>query len=410
MKTKIGSSVGSGQHLLNKRRLVAYWIPVFAVLILSLVIAETAIAKAAYTIRIDRHGGDCTKIGMWDYLARKCTLSGDVIIAGDGTRIDKGIEIAADNITLQGNNYLLYGSWPPVKYGIYLAGRTGVIIAGLNFYSFRTAIFIGGSFPSSSRNFIIKNTIQNFFNNGIWVSGKSNEIRENLIDNTPPRIKGVGIEISGEKQYVVRNTVKGTYYGIHLSVSHSAIVRNNTVERNEYALAAFAGDQNRIYNNNFLSNGNSGIILEHCSLNFGLPYGGNHWSEYDRPEEGCWDWDDDDICDSPFVINGSLNVKDNFPWVLKDGWKNDVNQSLTYLEDYVVHLRMEEEIENSILLKLYHAERVLEQGNYEQAIDHLESLVFQTESLEGKELYEIQAKEIIQLLQYTVDVLNKIDW
>jgi len=138
--------------------------------------------------------------------------------------------------------------------------------------------------------------------------------------------------------------------------------------------------------------------------------GGTDWSEYDRPEEGCWDWDDDDICDSPFVINGSLNVKDNFPWVLKDGWKNDVNQSLTYLEDYVVHLRMEEEIENSILLKLYHAERVLEQGNYEQAIDHLESLVFQTESLEGKELYEIQAKEIIQLLQYTVDVLNKIDW
>ncbi|MFA6566059.1 MAG: hypothetical protein WCT48_04905, partial [Candidatus Paceibacterota bacterium] len=49
------------------------------------------------------------------------------------------------------------------------------------------------------------------------------------------------------------------------------------------------------------------------------------WSDYDTPEEGCNDADNDGFCDAPYAIPGPSGVEsgnqDNFPWTTRDGWK-----------------------------------------------------------------------------------------
>ncbi|MFA6566362.1 MAG: NosD domain-containing protein, partial [Candidatus Paceibacterota bacterium] len=85
-----------------------------------------------------------------------------------------------------------------------------------------------------------------------------------------------------------------------------------------------ANTGNLFYNNSFVQSCRTHGMTGN-SFNLAKPIGGNYWSEYDTPEEGCNDANNDGFCDAPYVIpdtyGGGSDSRDNLPWMRRDGWK-----------------------------------------------------------------------------------------
>ncbi|MCK9351173.1 MAG: NosD domain-containing protein [Candidatus Paceibacterota bacterium] len=92
---------------------------------------------------------------------------------------------------------------------------------------------------------------------------------------------------------------------------------------------------NLIYNNNFIGGQCQITGMTGNSFNLPKPIGGNYWSDYDTPAEGCSDVDSDGFCDAPYVFVGA---QDNLPWTRQDGWKVtvDIGQAASDLAKLVV--------------------------------------------------------------------------
>src|SRR3989344_4017861 len=121
------------------------------------------------------------------------------------------------------------------------------------------------------------------------------------------------------------NTVNSNNFGAFLgNSSGNNTLTNNTASNNTNTgiyIGSPSSNSNQIYRNNLIDNstqaivetpGNSGNIF-----NLPLSDGGNYWSDYDTPAEGCIDTDADNFCDSPYTFSGG---QDNLPWIVKDGW------------------------------------------------------------------------------------------
>jgi len=108
----------------------------------------------------------------------------------------------------------------------------------------------------------------------------------------------------------------------------------NTISNNESPFEITESTNNKIYNNNFISNSNEGRIWSYLMedgmilgvvsdtsgsniFNLDFPIGGNYWDNFDEASEGCEDIDGNNICDVPFV---SFETQDNFAWIVPDGW------------------------------------------------------------------------------------------
>ncbi|MCK9351268.1 MAG: right-handed parallel beta-helix repeat-containing protein [Candidatus Pacebacteria bacterium] len=117
-------------------------------------------------------------------------------------------------------------------------------------------------------------------------------------------------------------TIDQNHEGIYLSESNHNIIRNSTISNGDLSTAGMRwrlSSDNLIYHNNFINNtvpvyGDAGN-----SFDLAKPIGGNYWSSYDSSGEGCYDADSDGFCDAPYVFHTG---PDNFPWTMKDGWKN----------------------------------------------------------------------------------------
>ena len=166
-----------------------------------------------------------------------------------------------------------------------------------------------------------------------------------IIDNTILN-NGDGINIqsfaTNANTRITGNIIRLNNNGIVLLSSSDNAVTDNTIESNQAGI--FMSSQppffipsriinNRIFNNNLINN-TVEITTLGIGLNFfdnGLPDGGNFWDDYDEPTEGCNDANNDGFCDAPRVISSTLNIKDNFPWTERDGWKEptgvDINLS-----------------------------------------------------------------------------------
>jgi parallel beta-helix repeat protein len=112
-----------------------------------------------------------------------------------------------------------------------------------------------------------------------------------------------GIKIMSNKSTIFDNTAYKNKYGIYCG-DHigNTLYQNNLVE-NE--ISAFDGGINQWYENA----ATKGIVPR---LAPGLKAVGNHYSDYDRPGQGCNDTNGDGICDLPYKIRGGSNV-DNYP-------------------------------------------------------------------------------------------------
>lgn len=96
-----------------------------------------------------------------------------------------------------------------------------------------------------------------------------------------------------------------------------------------------------VYHNNLLDQ-DAVPLLDNYPENlntFFIASGGNYYSVYDEPSEGCYDQNLDGFCDSPFVLGCNpgvpeeeclkqlalkniVNYNDPLPFTEKDGWDN----------------------------------------------------------------------------------------
>jgi parallel beta-helix repeat protein len=220
----------------------------------------------------------------------------------------------------------------------------------------------GISISSSNDNFLIKNTVSG--NEAILLSGSSgNTLIKNTVESCTNCIAGIMI-LESNGNIISKNNVDSTHlWGIKLLNSNDNTITGNEISnhKNEIASNAIAlqiinsdnntfnyntisnndspfeiteSTNNKIYNNNFISNSNEGriqsyvieygIILGVVSdtsgsniFNLDLPVGGNYWDNFDQTSEGCDDIDSNNICDVSFV---SFETQDNFAWTIPDGW------------------------------------------------------------------------------------------
>lgn len=305
----------------------------------------------------DATGGDCILIGTWDSGTKTCTLTTD---------FNRTIHIESDGITLDGNGHTLAGSG--TGNGVNLDGRTGVTIKNLNVQSFSAGIRLANSsgntltnnttdsnrvygidLSHSSGNTLSGNTVSN-------TSGGSHEgigIRlygawsNTLIGNTTDSSKfyGIGLYNSRDNTFANNTVTNNCSYGIYFANSYNNAItsniftnnssgilftgsptRNNVVTKNTFidngvGVRTYGSSNNQVYNNNFIDNRTQASVQYGSNVfNLAAPDGGNYWSDYDTPAEGCSNLDGDSFCDDPYVFTGG---QDNLPWTTQNGWEGD---------------------------------------------------------------------------------------
>lgn len=305
---------------------------------------------STYFITDDADGGDCLKqsIGTWDAENKICTLIKNV---------DQTIQIESDGITLDGAGFSLTGS--PGGFGIYLYRRMNVTIKNLTIEQFYYGILL----YQSKNNKLTGNTLTDNGPGiyGIYLDGNSddNTLSDNNITN-----HHTGIFLGNSNDNVLtENTGTGNSYGIYLYKSNNNVITENSVSSNfitgislnlstantltdnaadantgfgisltvssdnntltgntlssnsDSGLDLHSSSNNTIYNNNFIDNKFQAKINSGADNIFYMdaPAGGNYWNDYDEPEEGCLDDDDDGFCDDPYEFNG---VYDEFSWAI----------------------------------------------------------------------------------------------
>lgn len=283
-------------------------VAVFAVIFLNGLIITPAIAATdGWYIKDNATGGECSAIGNWNIENKTCTLSQD---------LDKRVVIDSDGITLDGNSRTLTGNYPEnyLDYGVYLDQRIGVTIKNVNVSGHNFGIF-----ARLSNNNIFRNNTALNNNFGIYLDDSD----DNILEKNAVSSNTVGLVLYtfSDENTLVDNTVASSSLGIYLQSSSNNILRNNTISNN----GSFGGvnlslaDNNKIYNNNFVNNekqvnyrSGSGNLF-----NLNTPIGGNYYSDFDTPTEGCTNFNAGNFCDSPYIFSGG---QDNAPWTKQDGW------------------------------------------------------------------------------------------
>lgn len=261
---------------------------VVLVLTLLLSLAFQAEVFAALFIKDDSLGGDCSSIGKWDASTKTCTLT---------TNVSDRIFIASDDVTLDGNGHTVDGT-DSLNFGIIFGnGFTGV-----------TGV--------SVKNLIVVN----FTQGGILLfNSDSSAVTNNIVSNND-----VGVDIAGSNNNTFTN---------------NTISNNNRgplkIGMNFRCTQAGCSSDNVVVNNNFIGNptqakGSGLTTLNNIFYLAPEDGGGNYWSDFDEPGEGCNDTDLDGFCDSGRVVDVNFitiflkcpntDNCDLYPWTTQDGW------------------------------------------------------------------------------------------
>ncbi len=180
----------------------------------------------------------------------------------------------------------------------------------------------GGIYLTNSRdNNIINNVSNSNVFQGISLNySDGNTVKDNIASSN--QWDGILLNYSNNNTLTNNATSLHGYAGITLFDSSNNTLTNNTTSNNGNGVSIYySSNNNKIYNNNFINNQSQAFINGNGSgslFNLILPIGGNYWSNYDTPEEGCGNINSDTFCDSPYFLLGG---QDNLPWTKQDGWK-----------------------------------------------------------------------------------------
>jgi len=248
------------------------------------------------TIRNDATGGDCSTFGIWNEKTLTCTMTQNVY---------EVIDIVDNDITLDGNGKMVknlrsFGTGS----GVHISFRNNITVKNLIVEGFDDGF---GIFNTTNSTFLNNET--RGFGIGFYLGFNDlyNIINGNIITNRSDYIPGKNI------------TSSGIYLG---GAANWTTIINNTITVSNIGLVLISNaNKNKIYNNNFLSSptisssDNSGN-----SVFQPMPIGGNYYFNYDNPNNGCNDANNDSICDRAIIFGNTIDV---FPWRYKNGWKGD---------------------------------------------------------------------------------------
>jgi len=343
------------------------------------------------------------------------------------------LTIGANNIVLDCAGHSITGDG--TGYGIYLLYKSGVTIKNCVVEGFHSGI---RSAVGSNYNTFINNTINNNIF-GILMTFSSNTVVTNNITNN----NQFGIFVFQNANYntFTNNIANNNFlYGIYSASNFNNTFINNTLSNNgSFGIYFLHSDNNKIYNNNFIDNIHQASVPFSIGNIFNLdsPTGGNYWSDYDTPGEGCNDENNDGFCDAPYYFYyggygyGGDGGVDHLPWSRQNGWLDsdgdgildevdtcpyedatgyDVNLDgcIDRVEDLpgiVEGLNLEEGIETSLVSKIENAIQSLEKGNQGAAINKLEAFINQVEALKGK---KILVEDAEMLIEYAESIITQI--
>ncbi|MHC4271498.1 MAG: right-handed parallel beta-helix repeat-containing protein [Planctomycetota bacterium] len=192
-----------------------------------------------------------TSIGTWDPSTRTYILSTDV---------NETIQIDEDNLILDGAGYNVTGD--ETGHGVYLSGRTGVIVRNLYIEGFSHGIYL----YKSIGNTITDNIVSSNKTSGIYLShSNGNALTGN---NTSNNHKGIFLYSSGSN-ILTANITANNYSGIYLYDNcNSNILIDNTATENSHGIYLYKSCGNTLTSNIANSNDYHGIYLyDNCNTN-----------------------------------------------------------------------------------------------------------------------------------------------
>ncbi len=230
----------------------------------------------------------------------------------------KCIEITSSDVVLDGvagysidHNREWWGSGH--GYGVYIHNSTSIL-----------------------SNVTLKNLNIARWGNGIYL----NNVENNSLIDLRVAMNTLAITLDSSQNSTVSNITfdSNYYYSLYLSNSHNNIINRNSITQNNfyydgifldasnnneiiyndisffrrYGLRLSYSSDNRIHHNNFIDNANQATVSGGSNNIFNLvyPYGGNYWSDFDTPAEGCNNTNGDNFCDTSYNFMGG---KDNLP-------------------------------------------------------------------------------------------------
>jgi len=241
-----------------------------AIGIMTLVLVMAGGAGATKFITNDAKGGDCTSFGTWNAATMTCTMTTD---------LTEGIQIDSNGVTLDGNGHTINGNHLNFfESGIYLSGRSGVIIKNLNIIHFAWGVNLFNSsnnyiiginasnnkqgiylYSSSNGNTLSGNNANSNNGGGIGSGGSSNNIT--LSGNNANSNNGSGISLSGSGNTLSGNNANSNNYGIYLGFSSNNTLIGNNANSNNGSGIVLRGSNNTLSGNNANSNNDYGISL-----------------------------------------------------------------------------------------------------------------------------------------------------
>jgi parallel beta-helix repeat protein len=238
--------------------------------------------------------------------------SGDTIFVFDDSSpyyenviVDKTINLVGEdkNTTIINGNESDIAAVQIIADGVILCGFTTCNV------DYDDGVIISGSFNNISGNMIMNNN-----GVGILLYDSFNNISGNVIANN--QIDGIYMSDASDN-IITRNSITNNgYNGITLGTSSSNDIIENTIMNNdEYGIEIpyygyDSSDDNYIYLNNFINNGQH--ALDECVNSWDRFGQGNYWDDFDEAGEGAWDNNSDGIVDDPYSIPGGSN-KDWYP-------------------------------------------------------------------------------------------------
>jgi len=313
--------------------------------------------KSTYVISDDGVGGtgvQCALIGVWNGTTKTCTLTGNVneaiYLYSSGVTLDgAGYAVTLNdstNVLVKGDhhtikNLTIRGSTPYSGIGIDLWYAPYNTIESITVVDRYIALRVYGS-----NNTVIQNSLFSGQFYSSIVASDSSVIRDNVFAGPLSGTGDYGLYLQDLDGCTVKgNSFSGFHYGVmlygyrgsydiwyqgnHYEASYDYSNTNNTVYRNNFMnvgtpiFLPYFGSSPHVNTYDFRpaqdwygsetsdSTTNVGNVFEVAA-----PDGGNYYSQFDQPSEGCNDADSNGFCDSPFYGN---NAVDNLPHITPIG-------------------------------------------------------------------------------------------
>jgi parallel beta-helix repeat protein len=228
--------------------------------------------------------------------------------------ISDPIIIRADNIVLDGDNHLLYGTYEYGSKGIDLTGRSNVTIKNMKIENFEYGIYL----ISASNNVLSQNDLSSNYC-AIWIASSSNDntVSGNSIDNN--EMYGMWLKDSSNNKISENDFTSHGNYTIYIRASSYTTFSANYIADNKLGIFIYETSHILLYHNNFVDNANPVSCYNSTSVFDDGSSGGNYWSGYQEKYPDAQEQDSSGIWNTPYVIDE--NNQDNYPLV--NQWNPD---------------------------------------------------------------------------------------